>query len=172
MKALVLGLLVSGLVAAAGCGKRDRSAGAPLVLADAKLIVEQADGATHIFSLKADGAVTFDTEPVVTVRKDGQIAAGGKLMARLNKDYKIIAHGVETNAAVMPSGVFQLDGADELLIAEDGKVTGPLLETMDHPRLNVEGAKVVYEGPPAARQAMLVGFAAFVTGLGAVPKPQ
>lgn len=157
----------------AGCKGRDRSSSAPIALAAARLVVEQADGVTHVLAVAADGTVTFDNEPVVVVRKDGQIAgpAGGKPMARLSKDFRLYAHGVETNVHVLPSGVFQMDGADELLIAEDGKVTGRLLQTMDHPRLKVEGAKVAYEGPPAARQALLVGFAAFVTDLTAVAKP-
>lgn len=173
MRAGLVAIGIAAALGAAGCKGRDRSSSAPIAVAPARLVVEQADGVTHVLAVGADGAVTFDNEPVVVVRKDGQIAAavGGKPMARLSKDFKLYAHGIETNVHVLPSGVFQMNGADELLIAEDGKVTGPLLESMDHPRLKVEGAKVAYEGPPAARQALLVGFAAFVTGLTAVPKP-
>lgn len=166
---VALAMVVTG---AAGCGKKDRSPGAKLELADARIVIEQTDGVTHVLALKADGAVTFDNEAVVTLRKDGQIAVGGKLSARLDPKFHLYAHGLETNVVVTREPpVFQMDGGDELQIEDSGAVTGPLFETMDHPRLMVDGARVRYEGPPGARQATLLGFAAFVTGLNAVPKP-
>lgn len=36
---------------------------------------------------------------------------------------------------------------------------------MDHPRVQLEGGTMEYQGPPAGRRATMVGFAAFVTSL-------
>ncbi len=157
-------LLVLGVLAMGACGAKDKS-GARLDLADARLVITQADGATHVLALAAGGAVTFDNQPVLTLERLGHIVVGGHRLARVELDGSISANKVRTNATVSPEGTFVLDGQTELTIADDGAVTGPLFETMDHPRLKLEGAKVRYEGPPAARRATMVGFAAFVTSL-------
>lgn len=162
-------LLVATMLAA-GCGARDRG-GVKVELADARLVFAQPDGSTHAIVLKADGAVSYDGEAVIKIRKDGQLESEGKLFARLEKDGRVYAHGVETNLRVSPEGALTLDGAEELAIGDDGSVTGPLLETMDHPMLPIDGAKVRYEGPPGARRATMLGFAAFVTNLPGARRP-
>jgi hypothetical protein len=118
-----------------------------------------------VLALTAAGAVTFDNEPVITLEKNGHIVVGGKRLARVESDGGISARKVRTNAVVKDDGTFVLDGVDELVLAPDGTASGPLFETMEHPRMKLEGAKVRYEGPPGARRATMVGFAAFVTGL-------
>ncbi|HUQ07901.1 MAG TPA: hypothetical protein VM261_35645 [Kofleriaceae bacterium] len=162
MRALVVTL---GLVAAAACGGAKDKTGAKLELADARLVITQADGANHVLALAANGAVTFDNEPVITLEKNGHINVGSKRLARVERDGSISATTVRTNAAVTPTGSFMLDGVEELVIGPDGNVTGPLFETMEHPRFKIEGATMKYEGSPGARQATMVGFAAFVTSL-------
>lgn len=157
---------LTGLFAlAAACGgARDRT-GARLELADAKLVVAQSDGQTHVLALAASGAVTFDNQPLITLEKNGHIVIGGKRLARVERDGSISANTVRTNALVKDDGTFVLDGVDELTIGPDGKVTGPLFETMDHPRVKLEGSTMEYSGPPSARRAAMVGFAALVTNL-------
>jgi hypothetical protein len=162
-------LLVIGMLAAAGCGS-DKP-GVRVELADARLVFAQPDGSSHVVTLTADGAVSFDGEPVIKVRKDGQIEAEGQLFARLQPDGRVFAHGVATNVRINEDAVFEMDGAPELTIGADGAVTGPLLETMDHPMLPLDGAKVRYEGPPGARRATMLGFAAFVTNLPGARRP-
>jgi hypothetical protein len=153
------------LVLAAACGGAKDKTGAKLELADAKLVITQADGASHVLALSAAGAVTFDNQPVITFEKNGHILVGGKRLARVERDGSISAQTVRTNALVKEDGTFVLNGVDELTIAPDGKVTGPLFETMDHPSLKLEGGTMAYSGPPGARRATMVGFAAFVTSL-------
>jgi hypothetical protein len=165
MRALVVaGLLVLAVAATACDGPRYRS-GAKLELADAKLVVEQADGQLHVLALNAAGAVTFDNEPVITLEKTGHILIGGKRLARVEPDGSISANGMRTNVQVKEDGTFILSTIEELTFAPDGTASGPLFETMDHPRVKLEGGKVRYEGPPGARQATVVGFAAFLTDL-------
>ena len=165
MKPIALLAALGLLAASAACGgPKDRS-GAKLELADARLVVTQADGTSHVLALTAAGAVTFDNEPVLTLEKAGHILVGGKRLARVESDGGISARKVRTNALVKDDGTFVLDGVDELTIGPDGAATGPLFETIDHPRVKLEGAKVRYEGPPGARRATMVGFAAFLTNL-------
>jgi hypothetical protein len=162
MRALVV---VLGLCAAAACGGVKDKTGATLELADARLVVEQADGQSHVLALAANGAVTFDNEPVITLEKNGHILVGGKRLARVERDGSISANTVRTNAVVKDDGTFVLDGVDELFLSPDGTASGPIFETMDHPRVKLEGSKMRYEGPLGARRATMVGFAAFVTSL-------
>lgn len=163
-KVLLLGLLASIVTLGACGGAKDRT-GAKLELANAKLVVTQADGQIHVLTLAANGAVTFDNQPVVTLEKNGHIQVGGKRLARIERDGSISASTVRTNAVVKEDGTFVLDGVDELTIGPDGAATGPLFETMDHPRVKLQGGKVEYVGPPGARRATMVGFAAFLTNL-------
>ncbi|MBZ0232256.1 MAG: hypothetical protein K8M05_07875 [Deltaproteobacteria bacterium] len=158
-------LALLGLVVLAACGGPKDRTGAALELADARLVVTQADGQTRTLALAAGGAVTFDNQPVVTLEKNGHIVIAGKRLARVERDGSISANTVRTNVVVKEDGTFVLDGVEELTIGPDGKVTGPLFETMDHPRVQLEGGTMAYQGPPAARRATMVGFAAFVTSL-------
>lgn len=162
MRALVVALVV---MLAAACGGPKDKTGAKLELADAKLVVTQADGQIHVLALAASGAVTFDNQPLITLEKNGHILVGGQRLARVERDGSISANKVRTNAVVKDDGTFVLDGVDELTIGPDGAATGPLFETMDHPRVKLEGGKVEYVGPPGARRATMVGFAALLTNL-------
>ncbi len=164
--ALIVRLSVAASVAAGGaaCTKADHT-GARLELAAATLVVEQADGTRHVFALAATGEVTFDGERLITLQPNGHIVIDGKPAARVERDGTISARSVRTNAMVHDDGAFLLGGEPELTLGADGVASGPLLTTMDHPRLALEGARVRYQGPPGARRAVMVGFAAFVTGL-------
>lgn len=165
MRYLALLWLFGVSVTLAACGGAKDRTGAKLELADAKLVVAQADGQTHVLALSAAGAVTFDNQPVITLEKNGHILVGGKRLARVERDGSISAQTVRTNAVVKEDGTFVLNGVDELVLAPDGTASGPLFETMDHPRVVLEGAKVRYDGPPGARRATMVGLAAFLTDL-------
>jgi hypothetical protein len=169
MKALFL-LGLFALVAACG-GPKDKT-GAKLELADAKLILVQADGQTRVLALAADGSVTFDNQPLIKLEKNGgHIVIDGKRRARVERDGSISANSVRTNAVVKDDGTFVLDGVEELTIDQDGNVTGPLFDTLDHPKLVLAGGKLRYEGPPGARRATMVGFAALLTNLPAAVGP-
>lgn len=163
-------VLLLATTLAFGCGARDQG-GARLELGEARLVFAQPDGSTNAVVLRADGAVSYDGEAVIKLRRDGQIETGGKLMGRLQRDGRVFAHGVETNMHVDADANFLLDGVVELSIGADGVVTGTLLETMDHPMLPLDGAKIRYEGPPGARRATMLGFAAFVTNLAGAQRP-
>lgn len=166
--AIAFAVAVVGLAACGG--PKDRT-GAKLELADARFVITQADGQTRTLALAASGAVTFDNEPVVTIEPNGHIVVGGARLARVERDGSISARKVRTNAVVNEDGTFILDGVEELTIGPDGKVTGPLFETMDHPRVALEGGTMAYQGPPGARRAAMVGMAAFLTSLPAAVAP-
>lgn len=158
---VILVALLTG-VAAAACGVKDRTE-AKLDLADAKLTVQQADGARHELALTAAGAVTWDGKPQVTISRQGVVRAGKQVLAKIDKYGAVTVGGQPTNLVVTKDGALQLDGVDELTIDRDGVVGGGFLTTMDHPAVKLgDGSRLAYVGPPAARQALLLGFATVV----------
>ena len=157
--------------AAAGCMKPDRS-GAKVELADARLEMVQQDGTKHVLSLSATGALAFDGETFATITADSRLLVGGKETGKLEKDGVLWAQGVPSNVVIKPGGTFVMNGVDEVRLDEDGVATGPLLATMDHPRMDLDGAKVTYVGPPGARRPLMTGFAAFVTRTPLEPAPK
>lgn len=158
---LTVALAAAGLAA---CAKGDPT-GARLVLAEARLVVTGDDGPRHVLTVSAAGEIALDGAAQFTLRPDGHIVVGGQAVARVERDGAISVHSVRTNAVVRDDAAFVLDGAVELEVGDDGAVTGPLLATMDHPRLRVDGARLRYEGPPAARRAAMIGLAGVVTNL-------
>lgn len=161
------GLLLGGvasLVALASCMKPDHR-GARLELADARIEFTQRDGAHHVVALSAQGALAFDGTSFATLGRDGQLLVAGAETAKLEKNGVLAVRGVASNVVIRPDGALVMNDVVEVSIAEDGTVAGSLLETMDHPRLDPEGGTARYVGPPAARRALMTGFAAFVTGL-------
>lgn len=160
IRALTVALAALG--AAAGCGVEDPTR-AHIDLADAKMTIDQPDGVHHELAVAASGAVTWDGKPLVTIGAKGTLKAGGKVIARLDKHGVMTLRGQLTNVAVTKDGAFIMDGTPELTITRDGLIAGPLIETIDHPAVVLEGSKLGFVGPPAARQAILLGFAALVT---------
>jgi hypothetical protein len=159
-RTFVLAVVVS--VAAAACGVKDRTE-AKLELADARLTVEQADGARHELALTAAGAVTWDGKPQVTISRQGVVRAGKQVLAKIDKYGAVTVGGQPTNLVVTREGALVLDGVNELTIDRDGVVGGGFIATMDHPAVKLgDGSKLAYVGPPAARQALLLGFATVV----------
>ena len=158
----VAALVVVGLTHCTGCGMKDPTM-ARLDLADATITIDQPDGVHHALTLAASGAVAWDGKPLLTISKSGALTAGGRAIAVVDKHGAITVHGQPTNLAVRPDGSFELDGVAELTIDRDGTIAGPLIKTIDHPALVLDGSKLAYVGPPAARWATLLGFAAVLS---------
>jgi hypothetical protein len=156
--------LVSCLVAGAavGCGVKDRTEGR-IELADASITIEQPDGVKHQLTVAASGEVRWDGKPLVTIGKRGTLKVGAKIVARIDKYGAVTIGGQPTNIAVTRDGAFIMDETPELTITTTGLIDGPLIDSIDHPAVVLEGSKLTYAGPPAARQAVLLGFAAVVT---------
>lgn len=163
-----LGLCLA--IALAGCMKPDRR-GAALELADARIDFVQRDGARHVISLSKQGELAFDGKLFATITADGQLFAGGAPTAKLEKDGVLWAQGAASNVIIRPGGELVMNDVVEVAIADNGDVTGTLLETMDHPALDPEGGSARYHGPPGSRRALMTGFAAFLTGKPLEPAP-
>ena len=159
----VVALVVLAVVQCAGCGGVKDKTVARLELADARLTIDQADATHHELALTANGEVRWDGKLFVVVTRNGVLRSGTAIVARVDKYGALSVRGQPTNLAVRPEGEFEIDGVQELTIDRDGTVAGPLLGSLDHPALNLDGAKVVYVGPANARWALLLGFAALVT---------
>jgi hypothetical protein len=169
--AAIMGVGLGGAaLGGAGCGVKDRTEGR-LDLADAELAIDQQDGVHHELSLTAAGAVAWDGKPLVTITRNGVLRAGTRTLAKIDKYGAVTIGGQPTNLVVTKDGALQLDGQDELTIDRDGVVAGTLVDTIDHPAMKLDGAKLTYAGPPAARQAVLLGFAAVIIPSLAPPAP-
>lgn len=156
----ILALVAVG--GAAGCGVKDPTE-AHVELADAKLTIDQPDGKHHELAVATNGAVTWDGKPVVTIGAKGALKADGKVIAKIDKHGVMTIGGQPTNVAVTRDGAFIMDGTPELTITREGVVDGPLVASLDHPAVVLEGSKLAYVGPPAGRQAVLLGFATLIT---------
>lgn len=155
-------VMAAMLAAGAGCGMRSPTE-ARLTLADARLTIDQADGRHHELTLAASGVVRWDGVELVTIGKNGALRRGDHELAKVDKHGKMTIGGQPTNLAVTPDGVFVLDDVAELTIDRDGVVAGPLFTSIDHPAVELDGSKVAYVGPPAARAATLLGFVTLIT---------
>ncbi len=159
----VAALVVVGLTHCTGCGMKDPTM-ARLELADATITIDQPDGVHHALTLAASGAVAWDGKPLLTISKNGVLSAGGKTIAKVDKHGAITIHGqLVDNLAVLPDGTFRLDGEAALTIDRDGTIAGPLIKSLAHPALVLDGSKLAYVGPPGARWATLLGFAAVLS---------
>jgi len=167
-RALSLGIV---LVALVSCMKPDHR-GARLELADAHIEFVQRDGTRHQVSLSTQGALAFDGATFATIARDGQLVVAGVETAKLERTGVLSVRGIASNIVIRPDGALVMSDVVEIEIADDGTVTGSLLETMDHPRLDPEGGTARYIGPPATRRALMTGFAAFVTGTPLEPAPK
>jgi hypothetical protein len=146
----------------AACGVKDRTV-ARLDLADAKLTIDQADGRHHELTLSAKGEVAWDGRPFLVITRDGALRAGKDVLARIDKYGAVTIKGQPTNVVIRPDGSFEIDGVAELTIDRDGVVAGPLLTSLDHPAMELAGARLAFVGPARARWATLIGFAALLT---------
>lgn len=141
-----------------------------LELADAKLAITAKDGATHTVALTKAGALSLDGATFATLTGNGTLLVGGKPVGNVDPDGSIRIGKELTNAKVKRDGTFVLAEVEELTIAADGAVTGPLLDTIDHPQLGTD-LTMRYDGPSGARRPLMVGFATLVTSLPAVAVP-
>jgi hypothetical protein len=149
-------------VTCAGCGVKDRTV-ARLELADAKITIDQADGVHHALALASKGEVAWDGKPFLVITRDGALKVGKDVVARIDRHGALTIKGQPTNYAIRPDGAFAIDGVDELTIDRDGLIGGPLIDSLDHPVIKLEGAKLAYVGPANARWATLIGLAALLT---------
>jgi hypothetical protein len=163
-----LALLTTAL--AAGCMKPDLH-GAKLDLADARLEILQKDGARHVVMMTRQGVLAFDGEVFATIGTYGDLRAHGVETAKLEKDGVLWAQGVRSNVEIRPDGALVMNGEVELEFTTDQSVHGSLFKTMNDPRLDPAGGRVLYVGPPEARRALMTGFAAFLTRTPLEPPP-
>ena len=157
--AVVLG--AASAAGAAGCGVKDRTQ-ASLTLVDSKITIAQPDGVTHELVVFANGLVQWDGKPLVTISKTGVLRDGNRVLAKVDKYGAMAITGQPTNLAVRPDGTFVLDGEVELSIAREGQVLGPLIDSLDHPAVVLEGSTIRYLGPVAGRQVAMLGLVALV----------
>lgn len=162
MAAMLAAGVTASAAAGAGCGMRSPTE-ARLTLADARITIDQADGRHHELTLAATGVVRWDGVELVTIGKNGALRRGDRELAKVDKHGKMTIGGQPTNLMVTPDGVFVLDDVAELTIDRDGVVAGPLFTSIDHPAVELDGSKVAYLGPPAARAATLLGFVTLIT---------
>ncbi|HVV85098.1 MAG TPA: hypothetical protein VHE35_18665, partial [Kofleriaceae bacterium] len=159
-RSVIVATMAGAMLAAAGCQPKDPTA-ATVALADAKLTIDQPDGVHHVLALAADGNVQWDGAPLAKVSRGGRVTRGKEELITVDKHGNVSVHRRGTNLIVDRDGTFD-DGDLKLTIDRDGAVGGNLIAEMDLPSVAVEGSKVVYSGPPEARQALLLGFACLV----------
>src|SRR5262245_24134738 len=136
-------IVVAGVLA--GCGVKDSSS-VEVKLEPAKLVIAQKDGTQHVLAVDGHGALTWDTNPIGRLSADGRVYLGSRQVLRLQKGGKTIAQGRVSNVVVRTDGGLEVDGRQELTIADDGAVTGPLIDEVAHPRFDPAGGTIRYEG--------------------------
>jgi hypothetical protein len=171
MRSLPRWFLTAALAAAApaaGCGADPTVV--KLTLADAKILIVQADGVRHELAMTAAGKVTFDGVEFATLRKHGRLEVVGATSLELRKDGAILSQGQPTNIALDASDGFVENQVAVLTVDAAGAIEGDLWRELDHPKFQGEGATVTYQGPVASRRPMMFALAGFLTAA-SIPKP-
>ncbi|MEZ4400663.1 MAG: hypothetical protein R3B06_11625 [Kofleriaceae bacterium] len=166
-----LGLSLGVLALGAGCGGVKDASQITLALGPAQLDIVEATGTRHGVVLAADGQVTVDGTALVTVTTKGRLTSDGGPALVLTKDGSVLSGGQRTNLQITPAPAFILDGTAQLTMDDAGAITGPLLEDLDHPMFNADGATLTYKGPTAARRTMMFVLAGALTRGDVKPAP-
>lgn len=129
-----------------------------LVIEAAKLKIAKGknnpDGPSEL-SLDPSGDVKADGKVVAKLSADGKLTdANGKESAAIAADGKVTFAGETETLVIAEDGTTSKNGEEFVKLGDGGAFTGKMTKEMSE--------KVVYEGPPTARRAMMFVFFAAI----------